>query len=188
MKITKLNSFYPAFVAIGLLGSVLVSRGQGVLASGTISSTQLGPDSWQYTIVLTDTGSTDISGFWYAWTPDVSPYFYLPDENISNISGANGWTGYVDYNSIQFYDADDADDASALTPNESVSLTYDADFSPATLEATENSGLSVAYQDEIDGYYPGPDFAVTAAPEPSSLALLGTTILAMAVSGRRFKK
>ena len=38
-------------------------------ASATFSSTQLSPTSWQYSLTLNDTGTTDLGTFWFAWVP-----------------------------------------------------------------------------------------------------------------------
>lgn len=163
----------------GLAGSVLSSHGQGTLATGTISGTQEGTSLWLYTITLTDTGSTPIDSLWYAWTPDVSPNFYLPDSNLSDISGQDDWTGSAFANSIQY------SGGTALTTGQSVDLYYEADFSPTTLADTAHSGLSVAYDGGIENGPATPDFNIVAAPEPSSLAILG---MALAAAWRRFER
>jgi hypothetical protein len=164
-----------------LLVSALTSRGQG--ASGTISGTQVSANLWKYTITLKDTGSTAIDSLWYAWTPDVSPYFYLPDSNLSSISGQNGWTGSAVANSIQF------NGGTALTTGQSVQLFYEADFSPSTLAGTVNGGLSVAYEGGIESSPGTPDFSVVQiVPEPTSFALVGTAMAGFVAVRRRLKK
>ncbi|HEY1662430.1 MAG TPA: hypothetical protein VGI03_08430 [Verrucomicrobiae bacterium] len=182
MKTIRLNSWHSAIIAAALIASTLASRGQGTLASGTISSVQEGPSLWLYTITLTDTGANPIDSLWYAWTPDVSPNFYLPDSNLSDISGTLGWTGSGVANSIQF------SGGTAITTGQSVLLSYEADFSPATLAGTANSGLSVAYDGGIEGGPGTPDFTITAAPEPGSLAILGMAFAGLTAVGKRFKK
>src|SRR5258706_1395195 len=58
-------------------------------ASATISSQQLGPNSYEYSLLLNNTGTTPISTFWFAWEPF---YDYLPS-NPSSAAGPSGWTG-----------------------------------------------------------------------------------------------
>jgi PEP-CTERM motif len=180
MKIPSLASWRGTVFSSALLVSVLTGRGQG--ASGTISGSQVGPSEWQYTITLTDTGSTAIESLWYAWTPDVSPNFYLPDSSATSISGQNGWTGHTVANSIQF------SGGTALSTGQSVMLSYEADFSPATLAGAAHSGLSVAYEGAVDASAGTGDFTIVqVAPEPTSLALFGMAIAGLAAA-RRFKK
>jgi hypothetical protein len=181
MKILSSTLFRGAAFSAALLVSAMASRGQG--ATGTISSSQLSANLWQYTITLTDTGSTTLDGLWYAWTPNVSPFFYLPSGTLSAISGQNGWTGAIVGSSIQF------SAGTAISTGQSVQLTYDATFSPTTLASTANSGLSVAYEGAIDASPGTPDFTITqATPEPTSLALFGTAIAGLAAVRRRLKK
>jgi hypothetical protein len=172
-----------------LLGLVLAPAAFGQGASATISGVPNGPN-WNYTITLTDTGATQIGNFWYAWTLDVPPNFYLPSGTISSISGQNGWTGSAVANSIQFVDNSSAN---ALNPGGSVKLFYTASFSPTTLAATPNSGLSVAYSGSgtfVENGSSTGDFTVTIvpAPEPSLFGLLATGSACLAFYGRRLKK
>ena len=187
-KSMKLSSSrFALAIAGGLLASAVYSHAQGV--SATISNQQLDPDDWLYTITLTDTGSTSIGNFWYAWTPDVSPNFYLPAGTISNISGDDGWTGSTAANSIQFVDNGSPN---ALSPNQSIDLTYEATFSPTDLANAADSGLSVAYSGStgIESGLSTGDFTVTPAPapEPSSLGLLASGLVGLAFAGKRLKK
>src|SRR5437868_5759435 len=60
-----------------------------ISASATVSSQQLGPNSYEYSLVLNNTGTTPISTFWFAWEPF---YDYLPS-NPSSASAPAGWVG-----------------------------------------------------------------------------------------------
>ncbi|HVU26728.1 MAG TPA: PEP-CTERM sorting domain-containing protein [Verrucomicrobiae bacterium] len=190
MKLS-MNSFLPAaLAAIGLVTSATLGQAQ-TSTSATISGVQNGVN-WDYTITLTDTGTTQIGNFWYAWTPDVAPFFYLPSSEVSNISGQNGWTGAGVGNSIQFVDNNSAN---ALNSGESVQLFYTASFSPTDLANTANSGLSVAYSGSgtfVENGASTGDFSVqiVPAPEPSSVALLSLGslgLLALATRRSRFR-
>ncbi|HVU07280.1 MAG TPA: PEP-CTERM sorting domain-containing protein [Verrucomicrobiae bacterium] len=183
-----LNSFLPtALAAVGLVVSAASGQSQTTSASATISGVQSGAN-WDYTITLTDTGTTQIGNFWYAWTPDVSPFFYLPSSELSNISGQNGWTGTGVGNSIQFVDNSSAN---ALNPGDFIQLFYTASFSPTDLANTANSGLSVAYSGSgtfVENGASTGDFSVqiVPAPEPSSVALLSLGSLGLlALATRR---
>ena len=178
MKTNKLISI----IALTLAISRISGHSQSTSASGTVAGTQEGPSLWLYTITLTDTGSNPIDSLWYAWTPDVAPHFYLPDSNLSDISGQDGWTGSAVANSIQFTGG------TAISEGQSVSLSYEADFSPTTLANTVNSGLSVAYDGGIEGGPSTPDFTITAAPEPASMALFGAALLGLGVARRVLQK
>ncbi len=60
-----------------------------ITASATLSSQQLGPNSYEYSLILNNTGTTPISTFWFAWEPF---YDYLPS-NPSSASAPAGWNG-----------------------------------------------------------------------------------------------
>jgi hypothetical protein len=178
-KLNKLSSIRFALAVAGVLAtSAIYSQAQSVV--GTISSQQVSANNWLYTITLTDTGSTPIGSLWYAWTPDVSPFFYLPG-TPTDISGTDGWTGSAVENSIQYVDGVNG----SLASGQSVDLTYEASFSPTQLAAAPNSGLSVAYNGPIEGGPSTPDFTITpvATPEPSSVGLFAAGCLGLALVG-----
>ena len=83
------------FAAPALFAAVL---GQGaaarasVIVSGTISSQQVGPDSYTYSLTLTlDPASTEtVSCFWFASIPE---YDLLPSDPTAFTAPA-GWTGF----------------------------------------------------------------------------------------------
>src|ERR1700690_2387031 len=86
------------------LGSASIAFAQGEAATGSVSGVQNG-GVYDYTITLNNTsGSVSIGSFWYAWTPNISPFFYLPGVP-SSASGPAGWTGSVVGNSIQYSDS-----------------------------------------------------------------------------------
>jgi hypothetical protein len=178
--INKLSSLRLALAVIGsLTASIGFGDAQSVMAS--ISNQQVSSDTWLYTITLTDTGSTSIGSLWYAWTPDVSPFFYLPG-TPTDISGTDGWSGSAVANSIQYVDGVDG----PLSSGQSVNLSYEASFSPGQLAAAVNSGLSVAYEDGIESSPGTSDFSVvTAVPEPSSVALFAAGCFGAILVGSR---
>src|SRR5690348_414067 len=74
-----------------LLGSA-TCFGQ-LAATATIASVPDGPN-FDYTISLTNTGSSNIGTFWFAWTPPGMPteYDFLPSLP-SSITQPAGWLG-----------------------------------------------------------------------------------------------
>src|SRR5580700_10576222 len=65
-----------------------------------------GSGPYNYSLTLTDTGSTTIGSVWYSWTPNISPNNYLPSKPTSAPSQTTGWAtaiqGSTGAASIQF--------------------------------------------------------------------------------------
>jgi len=59
-----------------------------ITASATLTSKQLAANSYEYSLILNNTGTTNISTLWFAWEPF---YDYLP----SLPSGAPAPTGWI---------------------------------------------------------------------------------------------
>jgi hypothetical protein len=157
------------------LGTASVAFAQGEAATGTVSG-QLNGSLYDYTITLNNTsGSVSIGSFWYAWIPG---FFYLPSTPTS-ASAPVGWTASVVANSIQY-----ASSGTPLAPGQSIQFQYVASFSPAQL--TGNAGNSYVYSGGILGDAGAfVNIQTVAAPEPSSLGLLMTGFLGLALAGRR---
>src|SRR5438045_9697474 len=60
-----------------------------ITASATLKSTQLAANSYEYSLILNNTGTTPISTFWFAWEPF---YDYLPSLP-TGASAPIGWSG-----------------------------------------------------------------------------------------------
>ena len=60
-------------------------------ATAVISATQLAPSNFQYTVTLTDSGTTPIGTFWFAWVPGRD---YL-DTSPTSITAPAGWTDVI---------------------------------------------------------------------------------------------
>lgn len=80
-------------IAAGLLASAISSHAQGAMA--TISGTAV-TGGFDYTILLENTGSTDLNGFWYGWTFSGNN---LPS-NLGNAGNSLGWDNTLAGNSI----------------------------------------------------------------------------------------
>src|SRR5579863_10001666 len=105
-------------LALALTGSISSIRAAET-ATATISSAQLNSTTWQYNLVLDDTGTTNAGTFWFAWIPG---YDFMPVQptNITspaswsaNVTGGGSHDGYA----IQWV----AGAGAALTPGKSVS-------------------------------------------------------------------
>ncbi len=60
-------------------------------ASATITASQLDSTHWQYSLTLTDTGSTTVGTFWFAWIPGQDFLATLP----ISITDPTGWSHIV---------------------------------------------------------------------------------------------
>src|SRR5438477_2934494 len=61
----------------------------GLTATATVSSKQLSPSSYEYSVTLNNTGTTSIGTLWLGWVPF---YDLLPSSPTAFVSPA-GWTG-----------------------------------------------------------------------------------------------
>jgi hypothetical protein len=137
---------------------------------------------YDYTLTLFNTSSSvSLGSFWYSWTPNISPFFYLPSTPTS-ASAPVGWTANVDANSIQY----SGNSGVFLAPGQSINFHYVATFSPAQL--TGDAGYSYVYSGGIEGD-PGAfvNVQTVAAPEPSSLGLVAAGLFASWVAARKWK-
>ncbi len=155
-------------------------------ASATFSSTQLSATSWQYDLTLSDTGTTNLGTFWFAWVPGQNFMGVAP----SGITSPAGWTaktthgGATDGYAIQWVAAP----AAQLTPGESLTgFTFDSALSPEQMLG--DSPFHPTSPVTTTFVYSGAPFSdagfkfeVSAVPEPSSLALLGLGALAVVVA------
>lgn len=142
----------------------------GITASSTISSQQLGPNSYQYSLSLTNTGTTPIGTFWFGWVPG---YDLLPNAPTS-VSSPAGWSGgevadYYGVGSVQWVTT-----SSPLQPGHTLSsFEFTSPDAPSALEGT-SFGLPVKYSYVYIGApETDPGFLLTAqtasVPEPASL-------------------
>jgi hypothetical protein len=153
-------------------GTAACVHAQGQIGSGTISGSGSGPYDYSLTFSDDATATSPVGSVWYAWVPG---QFFLPGTPTS-ASAPAGWTANIAGDSVQFVAGSSAD---YITAGQSLSgFGFQATFSPATLAATPNSGVSVAYSAGLfsDG---GNQFTVQPVPEPSGqmlLLLAGATV------------
>jgi len=174
-KLISTKPFLNLLIAVGPVATVFA---QGEAATGQVSGVQNG-GVYDYTITLNNTSSSvSIGSFWYSWTPDVPPYFYLPSAPTS-ASAPTGWAASVEANSIQYY----LTSGTPLGPGNSIQFQYVASFSPAQL--TGDAGYSYVYSGGIEadaGAFV--NIQTVAAPEPSLLGVLTASFLSLALVSR----
>jgi hypothetical protein len=162
-------------LACGLLLGLMITakaHAQGDIPSGTIAGTGSGPYSYSLTFSDAAGATSPVGSVWYARVPGA---FFLPSSPTS-ASAPAGWTAKVVGDSVQFVASSSAFDIAA---GGSLSgFGYIASFSPSTLAAAPNSGVSVAYSGGLfsDG---GETFTVQSTPEPSPSLLLATGAAAL---------
>jgi hypothetical protein len=177
----KSSSIRITLIAVaGLLASAVSSHAQGAIA--TISGVPVS-GGFNYTILLQNTGSTDLNSFWYGWTIG---NFNLPS-TPSGPTNSLGWNNTVFSTSIEWVNSS----GTALAPGNTGTFFFFSTSTPTAM-TTAPHGESVAYVNGIDFSQgsPGsstPVFSPTlvTAPEPSSAALLAVGALGMLASGWR---
>lgn len=149
---------------------VFTQSGHAQGASATISAVSVS-GGFDYTITLTDIGTTSLRSFWYGWTTSGNNLSSVP----STAGNTLGWGNSVVGNSIEWVNSS----GTVLTPGNSGTFTFFSTSNPATL-TTSPSGESVAYVNGITFTQGNPNdstpvFSPTlvATPEPSSMALIG---------------
>jgi hypothetical protein len=151
-----------ALTVIAGLAAANACHAQGVTA--TISAVPAGSD-FDYTILLQNTGSTELNSFWYGWTTSGNN---LPSDPTS-AANSLGWGNDLDRNSIKWVNST----GTALAPGQTGTFTFVSTDTPAQITALP-SGESVAYVGGIDfsenvSGDSTPAFSpVLSVPEPSS--------------------
>jgi hypothetical protein len=159
-------------------------------ASATVSLTSIVGSTYNYSITLHDTGTTNIGTLWYAWI--ASPFEDFLKSAPTSVTAPTGWLGPVenigpsDGYSIEYYTPTPADE---LTPGNTLSgFAFSTPDSPSMLAGNSfyypstPVGTSFIYAGtpESDA---GFEFVVTTVvPEPASLGML---ILAASALGMR---
>jgi hypothetical protein len=175
-------------LAIALSAACPFLAQAAINATATLSTQQLGPNSYEYSITLNNTGDTNIGTYWFSWIPGYD--FLTPSP--TNVSSPAGWTGGVQQDGfIPGYYALEWNTATPLAPGQSLSgFKFDSSESPAALMATSyfppySVATSYVYIGPSQGD-PGRLFntAVT-VPEPVGLALLVPALAVLASRRRR---
>jgi hypothetical protein len=176
-----------------MLGATHNSQAQTV-ATAEINDTPLGGGVYDYSIILTDTGSTPIETFWFSWIPGADFLLTKP----TNIVSPTDWTANItgsdnasDGNAIQWVTPASSTTA-PLDPGDSLTFSFDSTDTPAAIAgdsvygANPPVGTSFVYSGApFSGT--SDEFIVQSVPEPSSLDLLVVGMLGVCCLGwRRF--
>jgi hypothetical protein len=155
-----------ALWALCIVGLMIGNRAAwgAIGASATISATQLGTNSYEYSLTLNNTGTTPISTFWYAWIPG---YDLLPSAPTQIFSPA-GWSAT---NAHEFYGVGSAqwvNLATPLQPNQSLGgFKFDSPDAPSAI-----FGAS-----DFFGYPVGYSYVYMGAPQTDAGALITPTVV-----------
>jgi hypothetical protein len=186
MRSSRLSTALAAASVIFFFVSVLPAFGQ-LTATATISSAPDG-DNFDYSILVKDTGTTNIGTFWFAWTPPGQPfeYHFLPSAPLATIQ-PTGWvaptqSGIPGY-SIEFYN----NSGSAITPGQTATFGFTSSATPAQL-----MGTSIGFPITTSFIYTGfPEVGAAAqvspvfVPEPTSFVLAAMAGLSCAFAARQ---
>jgi len=157
----------------------------GLIASATLSESQINSNTFHYDLTLNDQGTTTIGTFWFSWIPGAN---FMPVSPTS-ISSPSGWNAIVTHGgagdgfAIQWTASSPSQD---LTAGHSLSgFSFDSTATPAQMTGSFTSGLPV----QTSFVYSGGPFSdggfqfvatngTTAVPEPSGmdLALIGAIV------------
>jgi hypothetical protein len=145
----------------------------GVLNLQSVNGSGPG-QTFTYSLIVKDTGTTNLNTFWYAWIPPAGYYDFLPSTPTADTS-PTGWTGYlegnndgIDNNSIEWISS-----SNPLTPGQSLTFGFTTPDNPATVTGNgDYYGFPIGYS-----YV----YNITAPPgaQPSSSdpgALLNVTV------------
>ena len=174
-----MRRFSFAFCCLLMLLSMPTATLAALGASATLTPQQLGPNSYEYSLTLTNTGTTPIGTFWFSWIPG---YDLLPTAPTSIIS-PTGWKGTDQREGIGSGSIQWVNTTAPLLPGKSQDgFKFDSPDTPDQISGTSFfAGLPVEQSyvyigaPETD---PGATFvATTVTPEPASMALLAVPAL-----------
>ena len=175
----------PARLAAGLLcvSGMICASHAAESATGQISNQSLGGGVYDYTILLNNTGTTQLGTFWFSWVPGQNFMPAIP----SNISAPSGWqvaiTSGPGYG-IQFVTV-----TAPLAAGQSINFSFDSSVTPAQMAGSAFGspvGTSFVYTG-VPLSDPGYEFVVQSVPEPSAPGLLLTGWFGWLLVSRRMR-
>jgi hypothetical protein len=168
-----------------------------ISASATVSSQQLGPNSYRYSISVTNTGDTTIKTYWFGWIAYLGayPYDFLPHQPTA-VGSPSGWIGTAPNDSPYtpgYYAGEWTSPAGIAAGATLTGFTFDSPDAPTTIGGTSQfAGYPVreswVYQNvytTINGSGANAEFTPTLlVPEPFSVLLLPAGLLMLRRRGR----
>jgi hypothetical protein len=195
MKTATLTD-YPSFRGSFTLAAVLAvlvtassARAQGTIAAvGTFTDTPNGSGGYNYVINLQNNSASSVIGtFWLGWIPGG---FFLPSDP-SSVTPPAGWTDTTPTSSGRYsIEFTDNSGTAAIPAGGSLNFGFASVDTPATVAgpsavAGEPVGESTLYSGNSAFSGSSLQFAVTPAPEPSTIALLVAGSLGLLFASRR---
>jgi hypothetical protein len=152
-------------------------------ATASYTSQQLDATHWRYSMTLNNTGTTNISTYWFGWVIFPPIYDLLPSIP-TNVQSPAGWNGAGLNDSIYGgYSAEWTTTTSPLAAGSSLSgFTFDSTDSPTVM--SNLSPVFGAYRSDVSWVYIGPSQGdpglriqpTQLVPEPTIGLLLPATI------------
>jgi hypothetical protein len=78
-------------LAGAVCGLLALPASAALIATGTLTDTQVSPGEYQYNLTLHNTGTTTIGTFWFSWVPGLNFMSATP----TSITSPTGWTENV---------------------------------------------------------------------------------------------
>ena len=174
-KMGKSNRlFVVSILAVFLCAMWAAPARAATSATAIVTSQQLAPNSYEYSVTLNNTGTTPISTLWLGWVP----FYDLLPSAPTKITSPAGWTGINAPDLFGVASAQWVNTTTPLQPGNSLSgFKFDTPDTPAAIGGTSFFAGFPVLETYVYAGAPQTDagfaFAPTlAAPEPGSLALI----------------
>jgi hypothetical protein len=180
--------FIVGLVSLGAMLWQTAPARAALTVSATISSQQLSPTSYKYSLTLTNspTSTVSASSLWFGWFPG---YDLLPDAPTA-FSAPAGWNGINAPDSFGVASAQFTTTTASLAPGQTLGgFTFTSPDSPTVLAGTSFFGAQI---EQTYVYSVAPESGSVAAivpttvvPEPASLTMLLGTPVALLMRRKR---
>jgi hypothetical protein len=181
-------------ILVGLFScavAVFSAPARAALSASAIVSTSQTAAPFDYTITLTNNGTTTIGTFWFAWTATPANYDFLPT-SPTNVTVPAGWTSLITHNGfpgdgygLEMYNVS----GSPIGPGQLGLFQFTSPNTPAQLAGNaffppNKVTTSFVYIGAPLGD-PGFKFNAQVVPEPALAGLLSIGACAIGIAARR---